>query len=280
MIINKKTGDPMWKLDQMIDCMMSSKYPNDNSIVNDPLRSQLQEAYDINLNMFDTHRFIFGSYTGICDPDEYFFYEGPYEKIKSFYVDRSYEDYILGTYPEGILLGFFATEFKDPEWRKNHVREYAEFLYAAMILLSDRSRDVSAYGWYLDNVRIIYLFKRMYEDGNDITSLQDINYKSYECIFDFDHQWQLQVVDCILSNKNEFIKVAKSYSYPTIYKFFRINNAICEVYDRNREDSLREKLGILEDTMKCYEVLDSEIASVKIEEDSVIYTGETPEQTL
>lgn len=263
MIITKKSNDPMWKLDQMINAIYNTKYPNINSVVNDPLRSEIQEAYDINLNMFDTHRFIFGSHTGICEPTEYFFYEGPYEKIKAIFNNGEdgedaldFGNYICGVYPEGILLGFFATEFKDPEFRRSHMKDYADFLFWTAYNFSNKRVDTnSAYHFYNEHLDLIYLFKRMENDSVAITSLQDIEYK---CFYSFDLMYDLKKVIAILENSEEYKKAANSYSWSKIYRFFNDRNVIDEFYTDDERFDLMRKLGIYESHKAFFDKINEE----------------------
>lgn len=264
MIINKKSNDPMWKLDQMINAIYSSKYPNINSVVNDPLRSNIQEAYGINLNMFDTHRFLFGSNIGVCEDIEYYFYEGPYEKIKTIFNNGKdgegaldFGNYICGVYPEGILLGFFATEFKDPEFRKTHMKDYADFLFWTAYNFSNKRIDTSsAYHFYNEHLDLIYLFKRMENDGVAITSLRDIEYK---CYYSFDIMYDMKKVIAIFENPEEFKKATNSYSWSRIYRFFNDRNTIDEFYKDDEKFELMKKLGIYESHEEFFNKIDEEL---------------------
>ena len=64
MVIAQKTNDLMWKMDQILNNILGTKYPNDASVYNDRLRSTLTDAFGFNLNMFDTHQFAFSGYNG------------------------------------------------------------------------------------------------------------------------------------------------------------------------------------------------------------------------
>ena len=258
MIITKKSNDYMWKMDQMLYAIYSNKtYPNSSSMINDPLRGVLKDAHGINLNMFDTHRFIFGSHTGTCEPVEYFFYEGPYETIKSFFKDDDFSEYygrkILGYHPEGVLLGFFATEFRDLEFRKSHMREYADFIYFSMFhFVNERIIDNGAYSWYIENIKLIYLFKTMNDDGVDITSLKDINYKPfYDCVFSFEYDYDKIIT--ILQNKDAFLHVVRSYNYAFIFNFFKRYDALDREHTKEEYKELREILGIQEEYEEEFE---------------------------
>lgn len=251
MVIIKKTNDPMWKLDQMIDAIYNSKYGYIGSIMNDSIRSGIQEAYGINLNLFDTHRFLFSNHAGTVESKEYYFYEGPYEKIKAIFDTTKDEfinqaNHICGEYPDGIILGFFATEFKDPEFRKSHMKEYADFVYYSALNYTISNNSLGAYSFYIDNLPLIYLFKRMENDEVPITSLQDISYKPY---YSFDILDDLKKVDAIFENYKEFKKIVNTYNWACIYRFFSDHNAIDKDYqdEETTKGLLMKKLGIHED---------------------------------
>ena len=272
MIINKKSNDPMWKLDQMINAIYSSKYPNINSVVNDPLRSNIQEAYGINLNMFDTHRFLFSSNIGVCEDIEYYFYEGPYEKIKAIFNNGKdgedaldFGNHICGVYPEGILLGFFATEFKDPEFRRTHMKDYADFLFWTAYNLSNKRIDTSsAYHFYNEHLDLIYLFKRMENDEVPITSLKDIEYK---CFYSFDIMYDMKKVIAIMENFDEFKKAVNSYSWSKVYKFFNDRNVIDEFYTDEERTDLMKKLEIYDSHKAFFDKINEECGLNKKKKD-------------
>lgn len=272
MIIEMKSTDPVWRLDQMINCIYNSTYPNINSVINDHLRSDIQEAYNINLNMFDTHRFIFGSKIGICERTEYYFYEGPYEKIKAIFTNSNDKDdafdfgnHICGEYPEGILLGFFATEFKDPEFRRTHMKDYADFLFWTAYNLSNKRIDTSsAYYFYNEHLDLIYLFKRMENDGVPITSLKDIEYK---CFYSFDIMYDMKKVIAIIENFDEFKKAVNSYSWSKVYKFFNDRNIVDEFYTDEERTDLMKKLEIYDSYQDFYDKINEKCGLNKKKKD-------------
>ena len=235
MVIAQKTNDLMWKMDQILNNILGTKYPNDASVYNDRLRSTLTDAFGFNLNMFDTHQFAFSGYNGIITTPTYYIYEAPMDKIKTICGDKEgdYGEYfinnVVGDYPEGTVLGFFATEFRDPEYIKEHKRDYAEFLYIAMSLIRDRARTVSAYDWYIDALDVIYIFKRFNDLGVTLNYMGDLG---YNCILFarsdgvVDIAGHVDAVKAIIYNKEDFMKACNSYNFATIYKFFLDHNAI------------------------------------------------------
>ena len=60
-IITIRSDDPLYRLNQIYDDIYSAKYPNEASVINDPLRGTIQNLYGCNLNMYDTHKIQFAS---------------------------------------------------------------------------------------------------------------------------------------------------------------------------------------------------------------------------
>ena len=236
MIIVQQNNDFMWKMDQILNRIMGTKYPNDSSVFNDRLRSSLVDCYGFNLNMFDTHQFAFSAYNGSVISDFFYIYEAPMDKIKKICGDseNAYGEYfannVVGQYPEGTVLGFFATEFKDPELRKQYKREYAEFLYIAMNLLRDKGKTCSAYDWYLNGLNIFYVFKRFHDDGLILDYMGDLGYDSELSIYYgsaiVDICAHVPAVVAIMDHHEEYIKACSCYRFPEVFNFFRKYDAI------------------------------------------------------
>lgn len=240
---------PMWILDKIIDNVYDEGYPNTNSIIGDILRGDISTAYGINLNMFDTHKCNFATFNGSFLSGEYFIYEGSAEKIKEIFKDKSYADYICGTYPiDRKVLGFFSTEFRDPEYRKAHMDEYFKFIYnAAIVFIDKKIRDYSGYNWYIDLFPLLYTFRRMHKDGVPIRTLSNINI-TYDNRWEYDIAYHGLFVYTIFNNYDKFIEVISKNSWSEAYKFFRENcdgnedifSAIYPGYD----SEICDKLGI------------------------------------
>lgn len=237
---------PMWILDKIIDNVYDEGYPNTNSIIGDILRGDISTAYGINLNMFDTHKCNFATFNGSFLSGEYFIYEGSAEKIKEIFKDKSYCDYICGTYPiDRKVLGFFSTEFRDPEYRKAHMDEYFKFIYnAAIVFIDKKIRDYSGYNWYIDLFPLLYTFRRMHKDGVPIRTLSDIGI-AYENRWDYD----IIYLYTILNNYDKFIEVISKNSWSEAYKFFRENfdgnvDIFTEIIDPDYVNEICNKLMI------------------------------------
>lgn len=215
---------PMWILDKIIDNVYDEGYPNTNSIIGDILRGDISTAYGINLNMFDTHKCNFATFNGSFLSGEYFIYEGSAEKIKEIFKDKSYGDYICGTYPiDRKVLGFFSTEFRDPEYRKAHMDEYFKFIYnAAIVFIDKKIRDYSGYNWYIDLFPLLYTFRRMHKDGIPVRTLSNINI-TYDNRCEYDIAYHGLFVYTIFNNYDKFIEVISKNSWSEAYKFFREN---------------------------------------------------------
>ena len=173
-IQTKYDNNPNYLMDRFLECIIETgkSYPNDSSVINDPLRVQLQKLYDIKLSMFDTHSFRLGSYTGVCFEDAYYIYEAPIDIINRLVGD--YTEYYLPevNFPEGIILGFFPSEFKDIEFRKSHMIEYAKVvwnLYENLIVYMSNSHTHSSN--VIDMYRELFklnLFAQILETGEKI----------------------------------------------------------------------------------------------------------------
>ena len=174
-IQTKYDNNPNYLLDRFLECVIETgnSYPNDSSVINDPLRVQLQKLYGIKLSMFDTHSFRLGSYTGVCFEDIYYIYEAPIDIINRLVND--YTEYCLSevNFPEGILLGFFPSEFKNIEFRKAHMIEYSKVvwnLYTNLIvyILSSNTLSSDVIDMYKELFKL-NLFAQILETGTKIT---------------------------------------------------------------------------------------------------------------
>lgn len=173
-IQTKYDNNANYLMDRFLECIIETgkSYPNDNSVINDPLRVQLQKLYGIKLSMFDTHSFRLGSYTGVCFEDIYFIYEAPIDIINRLAGD--YTEYHIPevNFPEGILLGFFPSEFKDIEFRKAHMIEYSKVvwnLYRNLIAYIYNSNTISSN--VIDMYKELFklnLFAQIIENGMNI----------------------------------------------------------------------------------------------------------------
>ena len=174
-IQTKYDNNPNYLLDRFLECVINTgnSYPNDSSVINDPLRVQLQKLYGIKLSMFDTHSFRLGSYTGVCFEDVYYIYEAPIDIINRLVGDYTEYYFPEVNFPEGILLGFFPSEFKNIEYRKAHMIEYSKVvwnLYENLVAAISYSHTISSD--VIDIYRELFklnLFAQIIESGTKIT---------------------------------------------------------------------------------------------------------------
>lgn len=188
-IQTKYDNNPNYLMDRFLGCVIETgnSYPNDSSVINDPLRVQLQKLYGINLSMFDTHSFRLGSYTGVCFEDIYYIYEAPIDIINRLVNDYTKYHIPEVNFPEGILLGFFPSEFKDIEFRKAHMIEYSRVvwnIYENLIAYISDSNSLSS------DVIVMYrelfklnLFAQILETGTKITWTDKDELFNIGCIY-------------------------------------------------------------------------------------------------
>lgn len=221
----------------IIDKILSHKYPQDSSIVNDTLRVGLAKAYGINLNMLDTIMI------PIKDKDGsitfFYVYTGPKETIDKIYsiLDNNNinRNFILGRYPNGIFLGFFPVEFTDSEYCKNHILEYIIFIYYAAKEVSNYyqkcfnidDNNLNAYGWYLDYFSDIYTAKSVIQLDENITIDKiEENLSSLSFYYDAEFTVFITTKDLFyyaLNNKKEFMNaasLARNGEYYNFYAFY------------------------------------------------------------
>ena len=233
MTIIRNTNSELVKLselDQMIESMMKTKYPNSDSILGDMLRYSFMKCYGVNLNMFDTHKHIIYYPNGtICDT--YYFYEAPMDKIKEL-VEKAKKSNTIndqidmkGCYPEGIFLGFFATEFKDPELRKKYQVEYINFLSEAVMAI--RAQTIStgasvsrglAYSYVTSLMDTIYIIKASLNFDFDLDKIQNETNKFY---FDIYREVKMRFIKAAVDHKKEFMTAIAGYNYADIMSFYR-----------------------------------------------------------
>lgn len=230
-IITAKSNDPLYRLDQIYDDIYSSKYPNAASVMNDPLRGPLQNLYDCNLNMYDTHKIQFAKPQGIgvvntgvsiLEPETFYVYEGDGDKVlfpkESIFVPGLME--ITGVYPEGILIGLLDCKLRDKEYRKEHpytlysqmlylARSYIRVNYGFSVLDYPNSKYGHGYGTYLHTLPEYFAIKKLID--SDITAEE----------FERDLDTALPSdTEYIFKDKDNFLKVMNSYNYEKIYKYF------------------------------------------------------------
>lgn len=237
-----------WEMmDRAIETIFSAKYPDTSSIVNDRLRGDLTNILGINLNMFDTHRFGFLTFNGAFCSNEYYVYEGSAENIDNILSKEFFCDDITGIYSDGVLAGFFKTEFRDVEYRSTHAYEYFKFIYKLAEVIIDTEDQFShvirsgrgAYSWYLDKFPMIYALNRLIKTGVKFSSLYDIGYTFYnsnDTPIGYD---DYTVIYCIMSHKGEFSSVNGYYD---TMKFLNKHMVVTGVDFYNDTDKALESL--------------------------------------
>ena len=238
-IQTKYDNNPNYMLDRFLECIIETgnSYPNDSSVINDPLRVQLQKLYGIKLSMFDTHSFRLGSYTGVCFEDIYYIYEAPIDIINRLVND--YTEYYLSevNFPEGTLLGFFPSEFKDIEFRKAHMIEYSKVvwnLYENLIAYITNSNALSSdvINMYRELFKL-NLFAQILETGTNIPWTDGGGLFNIGCIYDgevsitnivSDMSFQLgcsMTVNEVESSAKQIQAAYRAYNYSEIGDLFR-----------------------------------------------------------
>lgn len=226
-ILTENTKDPIRRLEMIIESVYQAKFPNDASIINDKLRGRLHNAYDINLNMCDTHHFRFASNDGTMppsitkgEPEEYYIYEGDGNKNL---LNDGYTD-IHGIYPEGILLGFLDSGFRD----KDYIRKNIDIYFSALLLIGKtfmtkyNNDDIlsefgEAYKDYIKHSVFIFALKQVLEKFHDFKVEEFNNYADDDFIKYF------------IKDRSNFLKVISSYDYSKIYKY--IHKAQIEIIE-------------------------------------------------
>ena len=220
-----KSNDPLYRLEQIYDEIYSAKYPNEASILNDPLRGTLQNLYGCNLNMYDTHRIQFAKPQGIgivntgvviLEPETFFVYEGEGNDILFTFSDHFNKDMeIFGMYPEGILIGLLDCNMRDPEYRKKN----AFIFYTQMFNIARNYLDAMyprhenqgyAYRAYLDVIPGFFAFKKMIDSDITIEILKESD--DIEIPSDTEY---------LFKDKDNFIKIMNTHNYEKIYKYWR-----------------------------------------------------------
>lgn len=171
----KYDNNPNYIMDMIINNIIDSgnSYPNNGSVTNDHLRDQLQKVYDINLSMFDTHSFRLGDYTGAFYKDVYFVYEAPISLINNLVGDYTNYSIPLTVFPDGIFIGFFPTEFKDANYRKTHMIEYAKVIYGLYYNLYCSIRGDYKYNSFYFTIFKLNLIAQVIDSG---TKINWVNY--------------------------------------------------------------------------------------------------------
>lgn len=230
-IITANSNDPLYRLEQIYEDVYKAKYPNEASVINDPLRGPLQNLYDCNLNMYDTHKIQFAKPQGIgvvntgvaiLEPETFYIYEGDGDKIlfpkESIFVPGLME--ITGVYPEGILIGLLDCKLRDKEYRKNHpytlytqmlymARAYIRVIYGFNNVSNPESKYGHGYGTYLHIIPEYFAIKKLID--SDITA-EELE-KDLDAPLPSDTGY-------IFKDKDNFLKVMNSYNYEKIYKYF------------------------------------------------------------
>lgn len=238
-IQTKYDNNANYLMDRFLECIIETgkSYPNDNSVINDPLRVQLQKLYGIKLSMFDTHSFRLGSYTGVCFEDIYFIYEAPIDIINRLVNDYTEYYFPEVNFPEGILLGFFPSEFKDIEFRKAHMIEYSKVvwnLYENLVAHMSYSHTLSSD--VIDMYRELFklnLFAQIIENGMNIPWTDEGGLFNTGCIFKdaknktnivSDMSFQLgysMTTDAVKSSVKQIQAAYRAYNYSEIGDLFR-----------------------------------------------------------
>ena len=222
-IITVRSNDPLYRLNQIYDDIYSAKYPNEASIMDDPLRGTLQNLYGCNLNMYDTHKIQFAKPQGmgivntgvaVLEPESFYVYEGSGTNtlfIQSNIFNKNMN--IFGIYPEGILIGLLDCEMRDSKYRKNNAYDfYAQMLLLARSYIATTSKSLVygyAYREYLNIIPDFFAIKKVIDSG---IAVEDLRSCDIEIPSDTEY---------LFKDKDNFLKVMNSYDYERIYKYWR-----------------------------------------------------------
>lgn len=220
-VITENSMNPIKRLECILRCIEGSKYPNEASIIDDDLRSSLQTAYKLNLNLCDTYRIKFRRIKDDIyinnEPDEFYVYEC---SCKSYiFNDKNYaSDFDLyGNYPEGIFLGFMHSEFRDKEYIKDHISAYFMRLFImgkSYLTTFNHPSDnyAEAYRYYLNHMPFLFAIKNTIEKVPEF-DLEEIKGLIEEDAFELFNY-------CLTKDKNRFLKVVSSYNYAEYYRYY------------------------------------------------------------
>lgn len=221
----KYDNNPNYIMDQILhyELKKKNKYPDMSTVVNDPLRPQLQKYLGINLSMCDTHSYILGNYQGICTNDKYFIYVAPIEELRKILPKSCYNTetgelfsyvYEVPWFPEGVFLGFMPTEFiNDDEFRNSHLKMYYSFIETMYYYMIEYMNDKHYFHFDL-LCGYSFFFKCRNCLNCNITDFP---------IFDVDNDIDSGSVDIteVKENEKEFRAVYSTYNYADYVQFTR-----------------------------------------------------------
>lgn len=225
----KFDNNPNYIMDQILhyELKKKNKYPDMSTVVNDPLRPQLQKYFDINLSMCDTHSYILGNYQGICTNDKYFIYVAPMKELEKIFSDKCNHDdkkeekdksllqygFNASWFPEGVFLGILPTEaIDDDQFRNDHMGMYCCYIYD---MYNNMVEYMLANRYFNSNIINIYRFffncKLQLDGGSDEVD---------RIYYDFSKTRYL-TVSFLKEHEKEFRAVYSTYNYADYMQFFR-----------------------------------------------------------
>lgn len=228
----KFDNNPNYIIDQILhyELKKKNKYPDMSTVVNDPLRSQLQKYFGINLSMCDTHSYILGNYHGICTDDKYFIYAAPMKELEkilstqgSYHNEEAVEDYKSSSilkcrdtswFPEGVFLGVMPTELiDDDQFRNEHMGMYCCYIYDMYINMARYMREKRYFDSDIINIYHFFFKCKLYLDGG-VSSEIDHIYCDYRGSKYF-------TTSALKEHEKEFRSAYLTYNYADYEQFFR-----------------------------------------------------------
>lgn len=226
--------EPMTTLTDMFCIIEKNTFPNNASVIGDDLRLSLSTAYDININMLDTHKFklntVSAHQTNIYCSRDCYIYEGTDDQL----LEIKFNTKMYGSYPEGIFLGIVSNSLRTMNRNTDvdTVREiFDDLQHIAKTFVTEMyeldHRDATAYADYLRSVMWafpIYYLKKYHEMDLDDIPADDLyinngyiakdNVVLYNYIKD-----NVKLYNYIKDNLSGFMKACGSFDYSKFYRW-------------------------------------------------------------
>jgi hypothetical protein len=228
------------------DYFMKYGYPDSGDMIWDPLRRTLEDLFDVNLNMIDsmiicrTQGF---STTNVVNGEMNIIYIGPKDKLPK--VNKAVM--MRGSYPEGRCLGFFPIEIRDPEYARENLAYYHDYMISFAVetvyaCMPHAIMHSTAFAKAHEVFPGLFALGKVFSLVGPDADIDEFLKEAAARIFGGNYSWQ-NLRDILPKHYDELVRVSTNPVYTEIYKLYIkiISELEEETYSDNHTDCNEEE---------------------------------------